>query len=268
MQRAVQRGLAAQVFILRRALSTRIVRPPAAALAFLTLLPLGRLELDERDVARGALLFPVVGALVGAAVALVGIGLEDTLTPFIAAGIAVAFEALVTGGIHLDAVADASDGLGARTRARALEIMGEGPIGAFGATSLIVDLLLKTGAIAVLLAADDILVVLAAAMALGRAAPLVLAWTLPYARSGEGSGRILTDRTSRWRLGGGLALALALAAALLGLRAVALLAGAAVPTLLVAVTARRRLGGVTGDVVGAGIELATTGSLLAAVATV
>jgi adenosylcobinamide-GDP ribazoletransferase len=247
--------------------STRIVRPPAAALAFLTLLPLGRLELDERDVARGALLFPVVGALVGAAVALVGIGLEDTLTPFIAAGIAVAFEALVTGGIHLDALADASDGLGARTRARAFEIMGEGPVGAFGASSLIVDLLLKTGAIAVLLAADDILVVLAAAMALGRAAPLVLAWTLPYARSGEGSGRILTDRASLWSLGGGLTLALVLAAALLGLRAVALLCGAAVPTLLVAVTARRRLGGVTGDVLGAGIELATTGSLLAAVAT-
>lgn len=248
-------------------LNVRIVRPPAAALSFLTVLPLGRLEVDERDVARGALLFPVVGALVGAAVALVGIGLEDTLTPFLAAGVAVAFEALVTGGIHLDALADASDGLGARTRARALEIMGEGPVGAFGVTSLIVDLVLKTGAIAALLATDDTLVVVAVAMAIGRAAPLVLASALPYARSGEGSGRILTDRTSLWSLGGGLALALVLATALLGFRAVALLVGAAVATLLVAVTARRRLGGVTGDVLGAGIELATTGSLLAAVAT-
>jgi adenosylcobinamide-GDP ribazoletransferase len=247
--------------------SVRIVRPPAAALAFLTLLPLGRLEIGERDVARGALLFPVVGALVGAGVALVGMGLEDVVTPFLAAGVAVAFEAVVTGGIHLDALADASDGLGARNRRHALEIMGEGSVGAFGAVSLVVDLLLKTGAIAVLLAADDTLLVLAAAMALGRAAPLVLAWALPYARSGEGSGRILTDRTPSWSLGGGLALALVLATALLGLRAAALLAGAAVATLLVAVTARRRLGGVTGDVLGAGIELATTGSLLAAMAT-
>jgi adenosylcobinamide-GDP ribazoletransferase len=252
---------------LRRVLSARIVRPAAAALAFLTLLPLGRLDLDERDVARGALLFPVVGSLVGAAVALVGIGLEDTLTPFLAAGVAVAFEALVTGGIHLDALADASDGLSARTRARALEIMGEGAVGAFGATSLFVDLLLKTGAIAVLLAAEDTVALVVVAMALGRAAPLVLASALPYARSGEGSGRILTDRMSSWSLGGGLALALGLAAAVLGLRTVALLAGAAVATLLVAVTARRRLGGVTGDVLGAGVELATTGSLLAAVAT-
>jgi adenosylcobinamide-GDP ribazoletransferase len=145
--------------------------------------------------------------------------------------------------------------------------MGEGPVGAFGVTSLIVDLVLKTGAIAALLAADDTLVVVAVAMAIGRAAPLVLALALPYARSGEGSGRILTDRTSLWGLGGGLALALVLATALLGLQAVALLAGAAVATLLVAVTASRRLGGVTGDVLGAGIELATTGSLLAAVAT-
>jgi adenosylcobinamide-GDP ribazoletransferase len=252
---------------LRRALSARIVRPAAAALAFLTLLPLGRLEIGERDVARGALLFPVVGALVGAGVALVGIGLEDALTPFLAAAVAVAFEAVVTGGIHLDALADASDGLGVRNRGRALEIMGEGPVGAFGVASLVLDLLLKTGAIAVLLAADGTLVVVAAAMALGRAAPLVLAWALPYARSGEGSGRILTDRTPAWSLGGGLALALVLATALLGLRAVALLAGAAMATLLVAVAARRRLGGVTGDVLGAGIELATTGSLLAAVTT-
>ena len=252
---------------MRRVLSARIVRPAAAALAFLTLLPLGRLDLDERDVARGALLFPVVGSLVGAAVALVGIGLEDTLTPFLAAGVAVAFEALVTGGIHLDALADASDGLGARTRARALEIMGEGAVGAFGATSLVVDLLLKTGAIAVLLAAEDTVALVVVAMALGRAAPLVLASALPYARSGEGSGRILTDRMSSWSLGGGLALALGLSAAVLGLRTVALLAGAAVATLLVALTARRRLGGVTGDVLGAGVELATTGSLLAAVAT-
>jgi adenosylcobinamide-GDP ribazoletransferase len=252
---------------LRRVLSAWIVRPAAAALAFLTLLPLGRLDLDERDVARGALLFPVVGSLVGGAVALVGIGLEDTLTPFLAAAVAVAFEALVTGGIHLDALADASDGLGARTRARALEIMGEGAVGAFGATSLFVDLLLKTGAIAVLVAAEDTVALVVVAMALGRAAPLVLASALPYARPGEGSGRILTNRMSSWSLGGGLALALGLAAALLGLRAVALLAGAAVATLLVAVTARRRLGGVTGDVLGAGVELATTGSLLAAVAT-
>jgi len=252
---------------LRRALGARFLRPPAAALAFLTLLPLGRLELDERDVARGALLFPVVGALVGTAVALVGIGLENTLTPFLAAGVAIAFEALVTGGIHLDGLADASDGLGARTRERALKIMGEGPVGAFGATSLVFDLLLKTGAIAVLLAADDTLVLVAAALALGRAAPLLLAWALPYARSGEGSGRILTDRTPAWSLGGGLALALVLVTALLGLRAVALLTGAAMATLLVAVAARQRLGGVTGDVLGAGIELATTGSLLAAVAT-
>jgi adenosylcobinamide-GDP ribazoletransferase len=252
---------------LRRALSAGIVRPPAAALAFLTVLPLGRLQLDERDVARGALLFPVVGGLVGAAVALVGIGLEDTLTPFLAAGVAVAVEALVTGGIHLDALADASDGLGARTRARALEIMREGPVGAFGVTSLIVDLVLKTGAIAALLDADETVVVVAVAMGLGRAAPLVLASALPYARSGEGSGRILSDRMSFWSLGGGLLLALVLATALLGLRALALLAGAAVATLLVAMTARRRLGGVTGDVLGAGIELATTGTLLAAVAT-
>jgi adenosylcobinamide-GDP ribazoletransferase len=247
--------------------SIRIVPTGAAALAFLTRLPLGRLEPSERDVARGAFLFPLVGALVGWGVALVAVGAEDRSTPFLAAVLAVAFEALLTGGIHLDALADASDGLGASNRARALEIMREGPIGAFGTVALVLDLLLKIGAIAALLDDGRAIAMIAAAAALGRAAPLGLAWALPYARSGDGSGRILTDRAARWNLAAGLLLAIVLATALLGVRSLALLAGAALPTVAMAAIATRRLGGATGDVLGAAVELATTGALLGAVAT-
>jgi len=113
------------------------VRAAAAALAFLTRVPVGRLAaLGPDDVARSAVLFPVVGAGIGALVGGVAVGLESRLTVLLAAALAVAAEALVTGAIHLDALADTADGLGAPTRERALEVMREPAIGSFGATAL------------------------------------------------------------------------------------------------------------------------------------
>jgi adenosylcobinamide-GDP ribazoletransferase len=243
-----------------------VVRAAAGALAFLTIAPLGRFALSERDVALGVVAFPLVGALVGTGVALVGLALDDVLTAFLAAAVAVAFEAGLTGGIHLDGLADTADGLGARTRERALAVMREGSIGAFGASALALDLLLKTGAVAALLAEEDAVLALASAYALGRAAPLALAWALPSARPADGSGRILTELSPSFLLIGGLVLAGVLAGALAGFLALALVGGALVATLVVGAVATWRLGGTTGDVLGASIELATTGSLLAAVA--
>jgi hypothetical protein len=102
------------------------VRAAAGALSFLTRVPVGRrVVLDGDDVARGAVLFPLVGAGIGALVGLVVVGLDARLTVLVAAGLAVAFEALLTGAIHLDAVADWADGLGAGSRERALEVMRE-----------------------------------------------------------------------------------------------------------------------------------------------
>jgi adenosylcobinamide-GDP ribazoletransferase len=250
---------------LRNALS-RAARSVVGAVAFLTVLPIPRVRLDEGDVGRGVVFFPLVGALVGAAVAFVGVALDDVLTPFIAAGAGLTVAVAASGAIHLDGLADTADGLAGRTRERALEIMREGTIGAFGATALALNLLLQVGAVAALLTAGDAVSTVAAAFALGRAAPLGVSWALPYARPGQGSGRILTDAASRLLLAVGLALACGLAVALVGAGALALVAGALAATLIVAVVAKWRLGGATGDVFGATIELATTGSLLAAVA--
>jgi adenosylcobinamide-GDP ribazoletransferase len=105
-----------------------------------------------------------------------------------------------------------------------------------------------------------------AAFAVGRAAPLGLGLALPYARAGSGSGRALTDGPVVPRAGG-VVLAGAIAAAALGWDA--LLAGAAAVglALVIGLGARYRLGGVTGDVLGAATEVVTTAGLLAAAAT-
>jgi adenosylcobinamide-GDP ribazoletransferase len=243
-----------------------VARAAAGALAFLTIVPLGRFRLDAADVARGVIFFPLAGSLVGGGVALVGLALDDVLTTFLAAAVAVAFEAAVTAGLHLDGLADTADGLGVRARERALEVMREAGIGAFGASALALDLLLKTGALAALLTADDTVLLLVSAFALGRAAPLAVALSLPSARPGRGSGRILTETAPRVLLAAGLVLACVLAGALVGLAALALAGGALAGAVVVGLAAMWRFGGATGDVLGAAIEVATTGSLLAAVA--
>ncbi len=243
----------------------RSLRAAAAAITFLTRVPVGRLALDADDVARGAALFPLVGAGIGAAVGATVAGLDTELTVLLAAAVAVALEALLTGAIHLDALADTADGLGAGTRERALEVMRDPAVGSFGATALVLDLLVKVSALVAVAADSRAILAVVAAFALGRAAPLVLALALPYARPGSGSGLVLTERAARASLAVGIVLAVGISVAALGLRGLALPAGAGLACLAVGVVTRRRLGGVTGDVLGASAELATTAALVAAV---
>lgn len=240
------------------------IRAGLAAIAFLTRVPVGRLVvLDARDVARGAALFPLVGAAVGAAAGLVA----DQLVPelgLLAGVLAVALAALVTGALHLDALADTADALGGATRERALEIMRDHAVGAFGATALVVVCLLDASLLGALAESDDAALVGLAAGAAGRAAMLPLAYALPYARPGEGQGRVLAGLGAAT-----VALAIALAVLLSLPAGVAGLAGAATAALVaiaLALAARARFGGVTGDVLGATAKLAETSALLAAAA--
>ena len=244
------------------------LRAAAAAVTFLTILPLGRLfALDETDVARGSLFFPLVGAALGAAVGLAAVALDDVLPVFVAAALAVALEALLTGVMHLDALADTADGLGGGTRERALDIMRDAQIGSFGAVALVLDLLVKVTAVVAVIELERTVLVLAAVWAIGRSAPLALALLLPYARPEPGSGRTLTDGAGRVRLLLGLALGIVLAIVAAGARSPALLAAAGVCVLSCYLVARSRFGGVTGDVLGASVEVTTTLALVGAVAT-
>jgi adenosylcobinamide-GDP ribazoletransferase len=244
------------------------VRAAAAAVAFLTIVPIGRrVELDSADVGRGSVFFPLVGAAIGGAVGLSAIALDDVLPALVAAALAVALEGIITGVIHIDALADVADGLGGATRERALAIMRDPRVGSFGAAAVVLDLFVKVAAVLAVLELDRPVLVLVAVWAVGRAAPLVLASALPYARADAGSGRTLTDGAGAARLLIGLALAVAIAVAATGERSLAILAAAAVSVLLVGLVARARVGGVTGDVLGAAVELTTTLGLVGAVAT-
>jgi adenosylcobinamide-GDP ribazoletransferase len=240
------------------------LRAGAGAVTFLTRVPLGRFVcVDAGDVARGAVLFPVVGAGVGAAAGGIALAAAHVLPDFVAAALGIAVAAVVTGALHLDALADTADAIGATGRDEALAVMHDSRIGSFGATALALDLIVKVGCVAALLGAGHALAALVAAGALSRAAALPLAAVLPYPRAGGGV------------LNGRLSLLAAGTAALLG-AAVALLvwwsAGVWLVLTAAAVAAglglwfRSWLGGATGDCLGAATELCETAVLVVAAA--
>lgn len=238
------------------------LRGLAAAIAFLTRVPVGRLvELDARDIARGGALFPLVGAGIGAVVGGLTQMLAGSLTAPLAALVGLAAGAVLTGVLHLDGLADTADAFGATTRERALEIMRDHAVGAYGTVALVLDLALKAVALSVLASRHDALRYAVCAGATARAAPVVLSAALPYARR-SGTGNALSG-TGPLRVA--LAVAIAVAFALVLHAPLTLAAGAGV-VLVAGLAARRALGGVTGDVLGAAAELTEAVALVVGVA--
>jgi adenosylcobinamide-GDP ribazoletransferase len=233
----------------------------------LTRLPIGRIvPLDAGDVARGAALFPLVGAGLGAVAGLIADALYPTLPAFPAAGVAVAVAVLLTGALHVDALADTFDAVGATTRERALEIMRDSRVGSFGATAIALDLLLKVGAVASLVGADDALPALVVAGALSRAVSPPLAAVLPYARIEGGPGSVLSGRISKLAAAVAVGLGCVIAITVEGSDGALLIGVAAAVAVCTGSIWRRWLGGATGDTLGATTELCETIVLLVAVA--
>ena len=245
-----------------RAFVRRELRAFAAAVSLLTRLPVAaRVRIDEDDVARSLAWLPLVGVGIGGLLALAGRLVEGRLDVWPAAALIVAFWALVTGAIHLDGLADSADGLGGHDRAQRLAIMRDSHIGSYGAIALVLLIVLKVGLVAGVLARGHHLWLLAIP-AIARAGSASLSVALPYARD-EGTGAALVGGGHRSeRLAVALATAIVAALACARLRGVLALAAAALVVLGVGRIAQRRIGGVTGDVLGAAIELAECAALV------
>jgi adenosylcobinamide-GDP ribazoletransferase len=238
-----------------------------AALTFLTAIPVGRIaEIGGRDLRAGLFFFPVVGAVVGAAIAAVAWGAAFVLPSFPAAALGVAAGVLVTAGMHLDGLADTADGVGAGlSGGDPSTAMHDPRLGVFGGAALTLDLLLKVSVLSALVSGPRFPVEAIAAGALGRAAAIALAAALPYAGSASGAGG--------WTPGMGLGPCLgAIAiATVVGVLAVGPVFGvmAGIGVVVASIVGRwshRRLGGVTGDTLGATAELTETLGLTMALA--
>jgi adenosylcobinamide-GDP ribazoletransferase len=238
-------------------------RAAAAALTLLTRVPLGGcVALDSGDIARSGAFYPLVGAATGGLVGGAATAASAAMPALPAAGIALAVGVLFTGALHLDGLADTADALGTTTRTDALRVMRDHHLGTYGVIALVLDLLLKASALAVLLTAGRAILVAIAAGGLSRTSAVVLAAALPYARPEGGTGASFTNVRAPRAI---VACVAALAGAVLIAHAdgLVLVLTAAVLTLVLAWAFRSWLGGMTGDTLGAAVELIDTASLLA-----
>jgi len=250
------------------------VAPWRTALSLFTVIPVaGPAEIRRDSAARALAWLPVLGGLLaavaGGALLAVEAGGHSGPRRLLAATIAVAVLGVLTGGLHLDGLADTVDGLGSRRpRAEALDIMRRSDIGPMGVAALVLVILLQVTALATLAPELPSAVALVAAVVTSRVA-VILAAGSPAARPGGFGALIAGATTARARAialvallavvgaggaaTGGISFAgRGLAAVVAGLLAAALLHRGA----------RRRLGGMTGDVFGALIEVSTAVVLL------
>jgi adenosylcobinamide-GDP ribazoletransferase len=237
----------------------RWLTAPAVAAMFLTRLPVRG---PQAELAGAVVAFPLVGAAVGVIgggaywlAVLVG------LPPLACALLAIAMIAILTGALHEDGLADSADGLAGRTAEDSIRIMRDSRTGGYGVLAMIFSVGLRATAIAALAEPLAVLTAMAAVGAISRAAMPAAMLALPRATvTGLGAS---AGRPAAFDVLAGILLAALLAFVVLNsIGAAAALLAAAIATFAVAALARRRLGGYTGDVLGALQQLSEIAALL------
>ena len=228
-----------------------------SALQFITILPLGKAR--TFDPPSMVPYFPLVGILLGLIVALFDAVVTRIWTPSVAALLDVILLAVLTAAFHLDGLGDTADGLlGPRSRDKALEIMKDSRLGTMGLIAILFGLALKWGGIASLEAHRSIILIMIPAYA--RAGILFGMRYLPYGRP-DGTGKpFFSDKISLrhfWGLIFPVGFSL-----ILGLKAIWLNLAFGMIIAMILLFYKRRMGCITGDMLGAMVELTEAGLFL------
>jgi len=237
------------------------MKPLAAAVSFLTRLPIGKFVLiGAADVSQSAGWFPLVGLLIGGICAGAAFVLRGHLPSMVIGAIVLVLDAAVTGALHFDGLADTADGFGGgKSREDVLRIMRDHAIGSYGGTALALLVILKVAAYGALLAGGRWFAAIVLTPAVGRWSILLLTAALPYARETASVVREMRAGAVAW---GTIILGAAMAASRLWCAAAA--GGAAIAvSALFGLYCRRRIGGITGDTLGANVQLCECAALIA-----
>jgi adenosylcobinamide-GDP ribazoletransferase len=237
------------------------VKPALAAIAFLTRIPVARFaSFESSDVSRSAAWFPLIGLLLGAIYGGLGVLLRPYLPLVVVAVLLVAIDALLTGALHLDGLADTVDGFGGgKDREDILRIMRDHNIGSYGAVAVILVVALKVSSYSSLLTHGDWFRLSIVVPTLGRWSMLLLTATLPYARES----RSVIMEIGRSALIWGTLVTLGVLLFARSQRTWTATGAVAIVTAVFGVYCRRRISGITGDALGANLQLSESAALLA-----
>lgn len=228
--------------------------------------------IDRGTAGRAMLLAPITAVPSAVLIGLLHLAARGSVPAYLAAALALAGTAWWSRGLHLDGLADTADGLAAAyDRDRALKVMRRGDVGPTGVATLVLVLLVQVTALGALLASRPGTALAVVALLASRLA-LVLACRdgVPAARP-DGLGATVAGSVPTVAAVVATVVAAGVAAGIAVLGEIAWYAGAlvvaaaAVATIVVVGTARRRLGGITGDVLGATVEITLAVGLLVAV---
>ena len=237
-----------------------------AAMQFLTILPVpSSLSGGEKTLARSIFYFPLVGLMIGLIAAAFDYAVCRALPILPASVLTIVILIALTGGLHMDGLADTADGFfSARPREKMMDIMRDSRIGVMGVLAVVSVMLLKITLLTIIFSPLRWIVILLMPLA-GRSAIVTLMTALPYARLEGGLATLFTGNHSWLHVLWTWALFIAVA----GLLAKEIgLAGALLALVITAFCGRfnyGKIGGYTGDTLGAACELAEIAPLLAAV---
>jgi adenosylcobinamide-GDP ribazoletransferase len=222
------------------------------AIQFLTRLPMpAARDLPPDALAESARFFPIVGALVGFGAIAIDLLLFSRAGRNVSVVLILIYLVVVTGGLHEDGLADAADGFGGGwTKDRVLTIMCDSNIGSFGALAIGCSLLARFVFLTSLPTRTFYGVVLAGQV-LSRWAMLPLAYWLPAARNEDGQGARMARKMSTTSFVAGTACMVIIVSAACGFAAVLMIVVASGVATLTGGYYRRRIGGITGDCLGA-----------------
>ncbi len=241
-----------------------LVRRLILALQFLTVAAVRPgLRARERDLAGSMVFFPLIGLVLGAALAAARRWPLAVFPPVLADALAVVLMLVFTRGLHLEGVADSADGLiGGLDRDKALAVMKDPRSGAFAVIAVVAVLLIKWAGLMSLTPGLKVTALVLMPVA-GRWAMVAATWGAPYARAEGGLGQPFVEGLKSWEVAVAGLSALAFGVLASGAMGGLIMLGAAVWAWLARLYLKRRLGGVTGDIIGAVGETAEVGSLLA-----
>jgi len=239
------------------------------ALQFLTILPVGQVRFDDQEqLSLSVLYYPLVGAVIGVFIVALALVSEGVFSPLLTAVVVVSLWLALTGALHMDGLADSADawigGLGSASRTLAL--MKDPTCGPIAVAAVVLVLMLKVAAVAQLLATANVYSLLWVPV-MARVALLLLLVSTPYIREGGVAETLLREFSKPAAIALSAVVSVLL---LLSLSTTAVLMIVCLALLLIYLRQLMmdRLGGCTGDTLGAAAELSEVALLLLLSATV